>query len=253
MDIMRKISLLIMLTYVAACGGRGSDTITQNAQIVQTPTQSTDADTDTSSLPAYSTTSSIGETGQVYVLERLSLGPEKRISTWASETHDAEITLDHVLIDANGTIYGKPTPNPAAILEFTADGMATGYLVYSDNAYQLENGKVALSLNAAQGGTLTLDRFNVTPLVPGQPDLGDVTIDVSNIAYLGACGSADFCSNAVHYAFTSTGSIPDGTMATGSVLGAIFGPNGENAGALLDASNADTVEFRDDFIARRTP
>ena len=158
-----------------------------------------------------------------------------------------------MLIDASGTIYGKPTPTPAAILQFTANGTATGYLVYSDNAYQLENGKVALSLNAAQGGTLTLDRFNVTPLEPGQPDLGDVTIDVSNIAYLGACSSADFCSNAAHYAFTSTGSIPDDTMATGSVLGAIFGPNGENAGALLDASNADTVEFRDDFIARRTP
>ena len=77
-------------------------------------TQSTD--TDTSSQPAYSTTSSIGETGQIYVLERLSLGPEKRLSTWANETYDAEITLDHVLIDANGTIYGKPTPNPAAIL-----------------------------------------------------------------------------------------------------------------------------------------
>lgn len=129
MDIMRKISLLIMLTNVAACGSGGGDTITQNAQIVQTPTQSTD--TDTSSQPAYSTTSSIGETGQIYVLERLSLGPEKRLSTWARETYDAEITLDHVLIDANGTIYGKPTPNPAAILEFTANGTATGYLVYA--------------------------------------------------------------------------------------------------------------------------
>jgi len=42
---MRKISLLIMLTYVAACGGGGGDTITQNAQIVQTNTQSTDKDT----------------------------------------------------------------------------------------------------------------------------------------------------------------------------------------------------------------
>ena len=68
MDIMRKNSLLIMLTYVTAYGGGGSDTITLNAQIVQTPTQSTDANTDTSSLPAYSITSSIGETGQVYVL-----------------------------------------------------------------------------------------------------------------------------------------------------------------------------------------
>ena len=250
MDIMRKISLLILLTYVAACGGGGGDTITQNTQIVQTNTQSTD--TDTSSQPAYSTTSSIGETGQIYVLERLSLGPEKRLSTWANKTYDAEITLDHVLIDANGTIYGKPTPNPAAILEFTADG-ATGYLVYGNDAYQLESGNVALSLNAAQGGTLTLDRFNVTALGAGQPDLGDVTIDVSNITYLGACGSADFCSNAAHYAFTSTGSIPDGTTATGRVLGGIFGPNGENAGALLDASNANTVEFRGDFVARRTP
>jgi hypothetical protein len=147
---MRKISLLTMLTYVAACGGGGGDTITQSPQIVQTPTQSTD--TDTSSQPAYSTTSSIGETGQIYVLDRLSLGPEKRLSTWASETYDAEITLDHVLIDANGTIYGKPTPNPAAILEFNADGTATGYLVYGDNAYQLESGNVALSLNAAWGG-----------------------------------------------------------------------------------------------------
>ena len=68
-----------MLTYVAACGGGSGETITQNAQIVQTTTQSTD--TDTSSLPAYSTTSSIGETGQIYVLERLSLRPEKRLST----------------------------------------------------------------------------------------------------------------------------------------------------------------------------
>ena len=158
-----------------------------------------------------------------------------------------------MLIDASGTIYGKPTPNPAAILQFTANGTATGYLVYGNDAYALESGNVALSLNAAQGGTLTLGRFNVTPLGQGQPDLGDVTIDVSNIAYLGACGSADFCSNAAHYAFTSTGSIPDGTMATGSVLGAIFGPNGENAGALLDASNADTVEFRGDFVALRIP
>lgn len=129
MDIMRKISLLIMLTYVAACGGGGGETTTQNVQIVQTMTQSTDTETDTSALPAYSTTSSIGKTGQIYVLERLSLGPEKGLSTWASETYDAEITLDHVLIDAIGTIYGKPTPNPAAILQFTANGMATGYLV----------------------------------------------------------------------------------------------------------------------------
>ena len=158
-----------------------------------------------------------------------------------------------MLIDANGTIYGKPTPNPAAILEFTADGMATGYLVYGNDAYALESGNVALSLNTAQRGTLTLDRFNVTPLGAGHPDLGDLTIDVSNIAYLGACGSDDFCSNATHYAFTSTGSIPDGNKATGRVLGGIFGPNGENAGALLDASNADTVEFRGDFVARRNP
>ena len=167
MDIMRKISLLIMLTYVAACGGGGGDTITQNAQIVQTTTQSTD--TDTSSQPTYYTTSSIGETGQIYVLERLSLGPEKRLSTWASETYDAEITLDHVLIDAIGTIYGKPTPNPAAILEFTADGMATRYLVYGDNAYQLESGNVALSLNAAQGGHLPLIVLSSHRLGLGNP------------------------------------------------------------------------------------
>ena len=248
---MRKIILLTMLTYVAACGGGGGDAITQNAQIAQTTTQSTD--TDTSSQPTYSTTSSIGETGQIYVLERLSLGPEKRLSTWTSETYDAQITLDHVLIDANGTIYGKPTPNPTAILQFTANGTATGYLVYGDNAYQLVSGHVVLSLNAAQGGTLTLDRFNVTPAGTGQPDLTDHTIDVSNFAYLGACGSADFCSNVAHYAFTSTGSIPDGTTATGRVLGGIFGPNGENAGALLDASNANTIEFRGDFVARRNP
>ena len=76
---------------------------------------------------------------------------------------------------------------------------------------------------------------------------------MSNIAYLGACGSADFCSNAAHYAFKSVDSIPDGTTATGRVLGGIFGPNGENAGALLDASNANRVEFRGDFVARRSP
>ena len=218
---------------------------------MQTTTQSTD--TDTSTQPAYSSTSTIGETGQIYVLDRLSLGPEKRLSTWASETYDAPITLDHVIIDANGTIYGKPTPSPAAILQFTANGTATGYLVYGDNAYQLESGNVALSLNAAQGGTLTLDRFVVTPLGRGQPDLRGLTIDVSNIAYRGACGSADFCSNAAHYAFTSVGNIPDGTTATGRVLGGIFGPNGKNAGALLEASNANTVEFRGDFVARRSP
>ena len=158
-----------------------------------------------------------------------------------------------MLIDANGTIYGKPTPNPAAILQFTANGTATGYLVYGNDAYALESGNVALSLNATQGGTLTLGLFNVIPLGTRQTDLRDLYIDVSKIAYLGACGSADFCSNAAHYTFASTGSIPDGTTATGRVLGAISGPNGENAGALLDASNANTVEFRGDFVARRAP
>ena len=75
----------------------------------------------------------------------------------------------------------------------------------------------------------------MTPLGRGQPDLGGLTIDVSNIAYLGAFGSADFCSSAAHYAFTSVGNIPDGTTATGRVMGGIFGPNGKNAGALLEA------------------
>ena len=167
MDIMRKISLLIMLTYVAACGGGGGDNVTQNAQILQTTTQSTD--TDTSSQSAYSTTSSIGEAGQIYVLERLSLGPEKRLSAWASETYDAQISLDHVLIDANGTIYGNPTPNPAAILQFTANGTAMGYLVYGDDAYQLESGNVALSLNAAQGGHLHLIALTSHRLGRGNP------------------------------------------------------------------------------------
>ena len=55
------------------------------------------------------------------------------------------------MIDAKDTIYGKPTPNPTAILQFTANGTATGYLVYGDDAYQLDGGNVALSLNAAQG------------------------------------------------------------------------------------------------------
>ena len=82
----------------------GYPTRDPNPQIMRTTTQSTD--TDTSLQPTYSSTSSIGETGQFYVLERLSLEREKRLSTWASETYDAEITLDHVLIDANGTIYG---------------------------------------------------------------------------------------------------------------------------------------------------
>lgn len=65
MDIMQKISLLIMLTYVEACDGGGGDTITQNAQIVQTTAQSTDTDTETSSQPAFFTSSSIDETGQI--------------------------------------------------------------------------------------------------------------------------------------------------------------------------------------------
>ena len=54
-------------------------------------------------------------------------------------------------------------------------------------------------------------------------------------------------------AFTRAGSISDGTTATGRILGGIFGPNGENAGALLDASNPNTVEFRGDFVALRNP
>ena len=47
--------------------------------------------------------------------------------------------------------------------------------------------------------------------------------------------------------------IPDGTTAKGRVLGGIFGLNGENAGALLDASNTNTIEFRGDFVALKTP
>ena len=239
-----------MLTYVAACGGGGGETITQNAQIVQTTTQSTD--TDTSSLPAYSTTSSIGETGQIYVLERLSLGPEKRLSTWASETYDAEITLDHVLIDANGTIYGKPTPNPAAILQFTANGMATGYLVYGNDAYALESGNVALSLNAAQGGTLTLDRFHVTPLGVGQPDSGDLTIDVSNIAYLGPAAAPIFVQTRR-------------TMLSPTRAEFLMAPRQKAAFWAVSLAQmektqgrswmqaADTVEFRGDFVALRSP
>jgi hypothetical protein len=35
------------------------------------------------------------------------------------------------------------------------------------------------------------------------------------------------------------------------VLGGVFGPNGENAGALLEASHENTVEFRGDFVASR--
>jgi hypothetical protein len=165
-------------------------------QIVQTTTQSTDTDADTvvdtASQPAYSSTSRIGETGQIYVLERLSLGPEKRLSKWVSETYDAQITLNHVLIDTNGTIYGKPTPNPAAILQFTANGTATGYLVYGDNAYQLESGNFALSLNTAQGGTLTLDRFNVTPLGTGQPDLGALRLMCPTLPTLGPAAAPIF-------------------------------------------------------------
>ena len=75
-----------MLTYVAACGGGGGDTITQNAQIVQTTAPSTDTDTETSSQPAFSTSSSIDEPGQIYVLERFSLGPEKNAYPhWAAK------------------------------------------------------------------------------------------------------------------------------------------------------------------------
>jgi len=70
---------------------------------------------------------------------------------------------------------------------------------------------------------------------------------------LGPAAAPIFCSNAAQYAFTSAGNISDGTAATGRILGGIFGPNGENAGALLDASNPNMVEFRGDFVARRNP
>jgi hypothetical protein len=185
------------------------------------------------------------------VLERLSLGAQKRLSAWSNETYQEQITLEHVLIEENGTIYGTPTPSPAPTLHYTADGTATGYIVYNNDAYQLSDGNVVRSLNSAQGGTLTLDRFNVTPLGTGQQDLENLTIDVSNFDYLGACGSADFCSNTARYAFSSAGNIPAGTTATGTVLGGVFGPNGENAGALLEASHENTVEFRGDFVASR--
>ena len=248
MGIVRTISIIITPLCVAACGGGGGgDVIQQNI-----PTTSRATETTTTLLSPYSTTSSIGQSGQIYVLERLSLGAQKRLSAWSNETYQEQFTLEHVLIEENGTIYGTPTPSPAATLHYTADGTATGYIVYNNDAYQLSDGNVVLSLNSAQGGTLTLDRFNVTPLGIGQQDLENLTIDVSNFDYLGACGSADFCSNTARYAFSSAGNIPLGTTVTGTVLGGVFGPNGENAGALLEASHENTVEFRGDFVASRT-
>ena len=248
MGIVRTIGIIITPLCVAACGGGGGgDVIQQNI-----PTTSRATETTTTLLSPYSTTSSIGQSGQIYVLERLSVGAQKRLSAWSNETYQEQFTLEHVLVEENGTIYGTPTPSPAATLHYTADGTATGYIVYNNDAYQLSDGNVVLSLNSAQGGTLTLDRFNVTPLGIGQQDLENLTIDVSNFDYLGACGSADFCSNTARYAFSSAGNIPAGTTVTGTVLGGVFGPNGENAGALLEASDENTVEFRGDFVASRT-
>ena len=163
MGIIRTISIIITPLCVAACGGGGGgDVIQQNI-----PTTSRATETTTTLLSPYSTTSSIGQSGQIYVLERLSLGAQKRLSAWSNETYQEQITLEHVLIEENGTIYGTPTPSPAPTLHYTADGTATGYIVYNNDAYQLSDGNVVLSLNSAQGGTLTLDRFNVTPLVTG--------------------------------------------------------------------------------------
>lgn len=247
MGLIRLLSVVIALTCVSACGGGGGSVAVENSHTV---TQTSDTNPSTTD---YTTSSDDNQTGQIYVIERLSLGPQKRISDWADETYQAQITLDHVSIDENGTLYGAPTPNPATTLHFSANGTATGYLVHGNDAYKLNNGNVVLSLNSAQGGTITLDGFNVTPFTAGQPNLDNLTIDVTNIAYLGVCGSADFCSNAATYTFTSDGNIPDGTRATGVVLGGIFGPNGENAGALLGASNENIVEFRGDFVANRSP
>jgi hypothetical protein len=162
MGIIRTISIIITPLCVAACGGGGGDVIQQNI-----PTTSRATEATTTLLSPYSTTSSIGQSGQIYVLERLSLGAQKRLSAWSNETYQEQITLEHVLIEENGTIYGTPTPSPAPTLHYTADGTATGYIVYNNDAYQLSDGNVVLSLNSAQGGTLTLDRFNVTPLVTG--------------------------------------------------------------------------------------
>ena len=172
--------------------------------------------------------------------------------------HSGVATIDALLPDYNG-FSAWDTAAAGTIIPYSFMDATLHYLdsaSYADATDATTRGVYdadILELSDAQGGTLTLDRFNVTPAGTGQPDLTDLTIDVSNFAYLGACGSADFCSNAAHYAFTSTGSIPDGTTATGRVLGGIFGPNGENAGALLDASNANTIEFRGDFVARRNP
>ena len=87
----------------------------------------------------------------------------------------------------------------------------------------------------------------------GQPTLENITINISNIAYLGSCGSADFCASSAQYRFASSGLIPSGTIVTGSVLGGVFGPNAENAGGLLDASLTNTLEFRGEFVASQSP
>lgn len=84
----------------------------------------------------------------------------------------------------------------------------------------------------------------------GQPTLENITINISNIAYLGSCGSADFCASSAQYRFASSGLIPSGTIATGS---GVFGPNAENAGGLLDASLTNTLEFRGEFVASQSP
>ena len=109
MGIIRTISIIITPLCVAACGGGGGgDVIQQNI-----PTTSRATEATTTLLSPYSTTSSIGQSGQIYVLERLSLGAQKRLSAWSNETYQEQITLEHVLIEEDGTIYGTPTPSPA--------------------------------------------------------------------------------------------------------------------------------------------
>lgn len=245
----RQIISIISLLCLAAYGGGGGsgEMITALAESDQP------ADEDTQTNIGVSDTSTIGQSEQIYVIERLNLGPQKRISVWESEQYQAQLTLDHVLIDSNGTIFGTPTQNPPAQLQYSADGTASGYIIYGSDPYTLSNGNLTLTLNSAQTGTLNLNGFEVIPMSAGQPTLENITINISNIAYLGSCGSADFCASSSQYCFASSGLIPSGTIATGSVLGGVFGPNAENAGGLLDASLTNTLEFRGEFVASQSP
>ena len=115
----RQIISIISLLCLAACGRGSGEMITALAESDQP------ADEETQTNIGVSDTSTIGQSEQIYVIERLNLGPQKRISVWESEQYQAQLTLDNVLIDSNDTILGTPMQNPPAQLQYSANGTAS--------------------------------------------------------------------------------------------------------------------------------